>query len=59
MSCDPNKEAILEQMYENWYDHYKDEGYIGNQLTILAHDAAIQQYESGDYYEGDYDVEED
>lgn len=55
MSCDPNKEAILEQMYENWYDHYKDEGYIGNQLTILAHDAAIQQYESGDYYEGDYD----
>lgn len=58
MSCDPNKETILEQMYENWYDFYKEEGFIGNQLCILAQDAATQQYESGDYYEGDYDVED-
>lgn len=58
MSCDPNKEAILEQMYEQWYDFYKEEGFIGNQCDILAQSAAILQYESGDFYEGDYDVED-
>ena len=58
MSCDPNKEAILEQMYEQWYDFYKEEGYLGNQLEMLAQSAAIHQYESGDFYEGDYDAEE-
>ena len=58
MSCDPNKEAILEQMYENWYDFYKEEGFLGNQLDMLAQSAAIYQYESGDFYEGDYDVED-
>ena len=55
MSCDPNKEDILEALYEEEYEFYQNDGYRGEQCCILAREGATYRYENGLYQEGDYD----
>lgn len=55
MSCDPNKESILEELYEEELDFWHEEGFIGEQACILAEESALDRYNRGDYEQGDYE----
>lgn len=58
MSCDPNKEAILEALYEEELQFWYEQGFIGEQCCIMAEETALERYNKGDYEQGDYDNEE-
>lgn len=55
MSCDPNKEDILDALYEEAHEFYTNDGFIGEQACILARQDAIYRYENGLFNQGDYD----
>lgn len=56
MSCD-NKELILEYLLEEELEFCKEEGYIGNTAQTLAEANAIDRFERGDYWQGDYELD--
>lgn len=56
MSCD-YKEQILEYLLEEELEFCKEEGKIGNNAYELAQAVAIDRFERGDYWQGDYDLD--
>ena len=49
MSCDPNKEEILEALAEEAHEMYTNDGVYGEQAWILARDEALHRYNNGLY----------
>jgi|DEB0MinimDraft_3_1074331.scaffolds.fasta_scaffold436772_2 hypothetical protein len=49
MSCDPNKEDLLDALYEEEYEFYRNDGFIGEQACILARQSALYRYQQGQY----------
>ena len=54
MSCDPNKENILDALAEEAHEMYTNDGFIGEQAWILARDEAMYRYTNGLYNQSDY-----
>jgi hypothetical protein len=57
MSCDPNKEDILDALYEEAHEFYTNDGFIGEQACILARQDAMYRYENGLFNQGDYECD--
>ena len=57
MSCDPNKETILDALYEEAHEMYTNDGFIGEQACILARQDAMYRYENGLFNQGDYECD--
>lgn len=55
MSCDPNKETILDALYEEAHEMYTNDGVYGEQACILAREEALYRYNNGLFNQGDYD----
>jgi hypothetical protein len=55
MSCDPNKEAILEALAEEAHEMYTNDGVYGEQAWILAREEAMYRYTNGLFDQGDYE----
>jgi hypothetical protein len=53
----PNKEDILDALYEEEYEFYQNDGFIGEQCCILAREGALYRYENGHYQQGDYECD--
>lgn len=48
-------DLILEGLYEEELDFWHEQGFIGEQACILAHDSAMDRFNRNDYYEVDYE----
>jgi hypothetical protein len=57
MSCDPNKEEILDALYEEAHEFYTNDGFIGEQACILARQDAMYRYENRLFNQGDYECD--
>lgn len=55
MSCDPNKEQILEALAEEAHEMYTNDGVYGEQAWILAREEAMYRYTNGLFDQGDYE----
>lgn len=51
----PNKEEILEALFDEAFDTYVNDGLSKEQARMLAEEDAIYRYENGLYNQGDYD----
>lgn len=54
MSCNINKEEILENLMHEEYESVIEQGFIGEQALILAAEQAKYRYENGLYGLSDY-----
>jgi hypothetical protein len=53
----PNKEDLLDALYEEAYEFYQNDGFRGEQCCILAREDALHRYNTGSYDQSYYDAD--